>query len=262
MTGIGVGIGVGVRSNRGGAAGFHAAGVNLNGATYINRASSLLGASNANGLLSFWYRMPALAGTSAFWDFFNGGNNNECYVLFLTGPPQIQFFVRNVTDGVSFSATLTLPALDAAWHWLSFSYNLNFGAGLKQFKASIDGVTSTPAIVDAGAASSVPWTQFATSNLFADVGGTTRWTADVAELYFNIGTFRDMTTAPNMALFYNAGHPTDLGADGNGTGAGVPEIYLSVRSGGAASTFLTNRGTVGNFTVPAGALSLSALPNP
>jgi hypothetical protein len=72
----------------------------------------------------------------------------------------------------------------------------------------------------------------------------------LAEFWLAPGTYLDLTTAANIALFRGAdGKPVDLGADGSLPTGSAPLIYLSCRPGDAASAFATNRGTGGDFTI-------------
>lgn len=62
-------------------------------------------------------------------------------------------------------------------------------------------------------------------------------------------SYIDLSVQANREKFRFHGKPVDPGTDG-ATAIGVqPLIYLSIRSGGAAADFATNRGTGGNFTI-------------
>lgn len=81
---------------------------------------------------------------------------------------------------------------------------------------------------------------------------------DLAEFFMSSnGAAFDLTVEANRRKFISAdGKPVDLGTDGSAPGLGVPEIYLSIRTGDAATDWATNRGQGENFTIT-GALVLS-----
>lgn len=86
-----------------------------------------------------------------------------------------------------------------------------------------------------------------------------RYSGDFAEFFFAPGQYIDLSVAGNLAKFISAGRPVDLGSNGS-TPLGVqPNTYLSVRQGGSASDFMTNRGSGGSYSIMGGAgLTLSA----
>ena len=59
----------------------------------------------------------------------------------------------------------------------------------------------------------------------------------------------DMDSSAVRDAFVLAGAPVDFGADGSGPTGSQPNVYCSIRSGGSASDFGTNRGSGGDFTI-------------
>jgi hypothetical protein len=180
-------------------------------------------------------------------------------VLYITSGGILTLFISS--SGNSYSAGYDISsALDGNWHFVGLSCNLNMGPGAKIQSCTLDGVTVTPSsITDSSPAFAVDW-QLGTDFVVGDLQpGGEPYTGDLAEFYFNVGSYRDMTNPTQVAHWYDAGQPADLGSDGSNAGAGIPEAYLSVRTpSGVAADFLTNRGSQGNFTVKNGALTLSA----
>ena len=79
--------------------------------------------------------------------------------------------------------------------------------------------------------------------------GTTLYTGDMAELWFEDGLYTDFSVEANRLKWRtSAGKPVNLGADGSNPTGTSPIVYLSIRTGQAASEFFTNRGTGGDFT--------------
>lgn len=87
------------------------------------------------------------------------------------------------------------------------------------------------------------------------VGGNLKLNAEVSDFYFNIGEFLDLSVEANRRKFIDAsGNPVDLGTTGQLPTGNTPDIFLK----GGASSFSTNLGTGGSFTVT-GALTDGAV---
>jgi hypothetical protein len=71
---------------------------------------------------------------------------------------------------------------------------------------------------------------------------------DFAELFFHTGFLDISQEANRRKIFSAAGKPVNPGSDGSAVLGAQPMVYLSVRPGDAASAFVTNRGTGGDFT--------------
>ena len=80
-------------------------------------------------------------------------------------------------------------------------------------------------------------------------GGAARLNGCLAELFFHT-SYLDISVEANRRKFISStGKPVDLGADGS-TPLGVqPLVYCRVADGAAASTFATNLGSGGNWTI-------------
>lgn len=72
------------------------------------------------------------------------------------------------------------------------------------------------------------------------------------------GAFIDWTNPANLAKVYAVGAPVNPGANGELVTGTAPAVYLSLRGNAAASTFLTNRGTGGDFSQRAGTPTIRA----
>jgi len=72
----------------------------------------------------------------------------------------------------------------------------------------------------------------------------------LAELYFNTVEYLDFSVAANRRKFIDSNRkPVDLGADGSRPTGTAPIIYQRVARGASPSTFATNLGSGGNFTI-------------
>jgi hypothetical protein len=277
VTGFGIGVGIGINPRGGKPAGpppFGVKGVHFDGLTSVHRGGTLFSGPNSNFLFTTWFRTTSIAGAPAlFWastvPVVDPNTAVSCYA-YLAPDYGNSLYVQMGHDssaggpyyGVNYPIN---SALDGNWHFIGFAFNLNMAAGAKIQSCTLDGVTVTPAFIDDGyPAISIDWSN-ATDVAIGGYGsgGFDTLNGDLSETYLNIGSYRDMTNPTQVANWYNAGQPADLGADGSNAGAGIPEAYLSVRTpSGVAADYLANRGSGGLFTVAEGSLSISALPNP
>lgn len=231
-------------------------GVAFEAAEYLTRGASIAGSDSPLAIVSGWFKATDQQAAS--------------FIIFAVGPGDASFSIT-LDAGVLFFDAITaseaqrflvgyniLGLADGLWHHFAIGIDTNQSAGNKLATCSIDGVAAGELTRnDLSAAFTVPWASFTDFAVAARSDGTDEIKGDLAEIYVNVGSYLDLTTAPNIAKFYAAGKPVDLGADGSTPTGLAPEVYLSVREGGAANDIATNRGTAGNFTIT-GTLSLSA----
>lgn len=79
------------------------------------------------------------------------------------------------------------------------------------------------------------------------------WDGCLGEVYFT-NEFLDLDVAENRAKFISGGLPVDLGSDGSTPTGTQPILYFS----GDLSSFPTNLGSGGSFTVENGPLTTCA----
>jgi hypothetical protein len=83
----------------------------------------------------------------------------------------------------------------------------------------------------------------------ARTDGANPWNGCIAEFWFTT-TYIDISSAANRRKFIGAdGKPVSLGADGSAPTGTAPLVYQRIAKGAAASTFATNLGSGGNFTI-------------
>lgn len=231
------------------AAGFSPFGVNFNGSTTLAKASDFTGnADSSVGIISYW---------------FNGGNQSftrqvlsnaaSLFTANMASSPAPTMFLQDSLGVNQIAFNNGGSGLPASWTHILASWNTNFTSGSRIAQMYIQDVSSANVVIDSGTAFNVAYTTTAWSE-----SGPSFITADLAEMYFAPGQFLDFSITANRRLFISgSGHPVDLGATGSTPTGVAPILYQSVRPAGAANDFLTNRGTGGNMTVSAGALTLS-----
>lgn len=209
--------------------------------TRLTRGGPLTGAADSpTATVSYWIR-----------------KNNADYGVIYSNPdssvsadgqnnPSVFLLDTANANGVEWNSVVTIN--DNAWHHIIAS--VNFSAG--QWACYIDGapepaplIVGTPGVVHL---SSAEWA------IGDQLSSHAWWHGDIAEVFISTG-YLDLSVPANLRKFWNAG-AIDLGADGSLPFGSPPLVYLSARSGDAASVFATNRGTGGGFT-SAGTFALS-----
>ena len=220
---------------------------------FMARGAALTGAADDDqGILSIWFRL----------DGSDGGNP----IMFFNPDSTAQFY-RNSSNSIFFEFRTTASAValrdndggaggltaGADWHHGLLSWDVSVPTC--QFYLDdvdvqpIDDCQNLAQVLDVAG----PTNWCIGTN---DCVGANKWDGCMSEFYYNSTTHLDMDTESNRRLFNDGtggsagGEPVDLGSDGSTPTSGQPIIYLN----GTDSTFQTNQGSGGNFTVT-GALS-------
>lgn len=140
---------------------------------------------------------------------------------------------------------------DGECHHVQFSWDSNHPAGEKIVTAAYDGAPAEVTHDDFGDPHHELRLNFELLESVS-IGMTREYqttnTIALAEYWLQTDTYIDFSQQANIDKFYNATTGfTDLGADGSLPTGSPPLFYLSVRQGGAANDFLTNRGSSDDF---------------
>jgi hypothetical protein len=184
-------------------------------ADYLLRGAGLSGASDSKvGVLSFWFQ-------------FQGGDGSEQMIL----------------HGAA--TTLQIhkqPTADDTWHHLLASWNCATPVAYLYVDDADDLWTAGPNHAIADEEPDWAHTDFAVGST---TGAGDKLDCEIADLYVNIATSLDLSSAANRRKFIDAEDlPVDLLDDGSGPTGSAPIIYLS----GATATWHTNKGGGGGFT--------------
>jgi hypothetical protein len=131
----------------------------------------------------------------------------------------------------------------ATWHHVISSWNL---ASVGARHIYVDGVSDVAqtTFVDAN----IDYT-LADWSIGGDADGTDKMNGVLAEVWFN-PTYLDITDSANRLKFRTSiGKPANLGADGSTPLGSQPLVYQRIAAGAAVTTFATNLGTGGNFSI-------------
>ena len=215
---------------------------------YIKGPTSLAGVTdNSKGSVAFSY-MPA----------YNNTVDDACLRLsggrVMVQTDATQKMVVTVSNGVTtlqFRTTTTVlpPAtnwtgLETAKIHFAISWDTNYALGLKQFQLLRNGVSDVELVADAGGVFVPTLTQ--QPSIGASNAGNFIAIGAFSEVLYWPGVQIDWST--NIGKVYSAGAAVDPGPTGALVTGTSPAVYLSLRPGAAATSFLTNRGTGGNFT--------------
>lgn len=230
-------------------------GVHFDGSTYLTD-TAIAAVAGSQGILSYWINTTDIGGNRFIFRLNTIPAFNCNYGS--AGAGTIEIFMTDATGTSSFSIDTSTTMNSGSWINILASWDTNFSAGNKKMNLYFNDVAASFSKNDTSAAFNIGYADTSHS-VGASNSGSLKITADIAELYYAPDQYLDFTIASNRRKFITAGaRPVDLGATGTLPTGSQPQHYLSVRTGGVASDFLTNRGSGGNFSVAAGALTLSA----
>lgn len=224
-----------------GGTGYTATAVVFDGANdYLSRGADLTSNADAKTFLfSGWFYFTDLA-TADRRIYQNTGNAGHIRVDLTTSKLLIN--MENSAGAQILEATVDTPLMaTGAWTHIMIAIDLANSANRSVY-------------VD-GSAATVTWTTYSNDTIDftaadhavgATVAGGGKLAAYVSEYYLAFGQYLDLSSSANRAKFRSAtGKPVSLGATGSLPTGVQPSIYLS----GTASTFATNKGAGGGFTV-------------
>jgi hypothetical protein len=147
----------------------------------------------------------------------------------------------SINDGSGNDALdLNTSALDTKWHHVLFSFDMSDVNKRHFYIDDIDEVPTYTNYNDLVLRLSVP-----THAIGGNTAGGSLFNGDIADFWFDHGTYMDFSIEANRRKFIDAnGYPVDLGADGSLPTGNVPEIFLS----GDHLYWQSNKGTNAGFT--------------
>ena len=216
---------------------------------WLLRGAGLTGAADGSqGIFSCWVRLDAKDITNFLFSIKNGVAGTV--EVKINTDNQFDIDVRDVTRALILSGRATTTILTTAtWYHLIVSWDTNFGAGSKLLKMVINGTTQTMTIEDVSIAFNIDYTGVE-SGVGNRADALVLLNGCLAEVYFNSVTYLDVTQAANLAKWRTVGgKPENLGADGSTPTGTAPIVYQRMADGAAATTFATNLGGGGDYTI-------------
>jgi alpha-tubulin suppressor-like RCC1 family protein len=216
----------------------------------LSRTTNITGVSADSKLVtgSFWFRRSVVSQGSQqiIWASNNGATASDANSRF-----RIELAADNTLRIVGkFDGTTTVLDVrttsaftDPDWHHVMFSFDManasnryiyvdgasNMAAPATYTDNTIDFVMATPR-----------------NSVGARHGGTTPFFGELADFWFDIGRYTDLSDAQIRGKFYNGG-PVYLGPTGALPLGTAPDVYLTVEDN--SDSFQDNEGTGGAFTL-------------
>lgn len=216
---------------------------------YMTRGAGLTGAADSDtGILSVWVRIDGgdgnfrriLAGLTTVGGtairFGSGINTSNLFSIVVT----------NTAAAISWAATSSAYTASSTWLHLLASWNI---ASAGNGHLYVNDVSDATVTTDLGNGVDADYT-VADWSIGALGDGTLKMDGCLAELYFAPGQYLDFSTESNRRLFITKTlRPVSLGSDGSTPTSVAPLVYQRVAIGAAASTFATNLGGGGDFSI-------------
>lgn len=167
------------------------------------------------------------------------------------------------TNDIGFYGNADIDVATDTWQLSAFSWDIDFGVGLKHLQSLQNGVLQTVSIAfEDGAAFSVDWS-IPAMFVGAFIDNTEKFFGDLSDMYLNIETNVDLSDPTVVAKIISGGKPVDQGASGSNLTGSRPFLFLA----GDATGYLANKGygvigdNGGVFTVTGSLTNASSSPS-
>jgi hypothetical protein len=233
-------------------------GVTFSSTAYATKGSALTGVSDGtSGLASVWVNITAAKG-SPYYAFFIGDSGTAEYFGIRTSSSQGVMICEGWTSGnvnILSIRSLTVFTSAAAGAWKLFLCSWNSVTPRSQVyvttTAGSDAVSDIGTIVNSSGT-----VVFSGTSVYlggTTPGGSNLWNANIADLqvWFNVDV--DISVAANRHLFVDS--------NGNAVNPAIAKAALgtpNILQTGAASSWQTNQGGGGGFTIQAGTITAAS----
>lgn len=214
----------------------------------MKRGAGLTGAADSKvGLVSFWIK--SFADGAADQHFFASTGLSVKWYLLATSR-ECKFICENVGGSAILSIETSSQILVAdGWNHIAASWNLATST-VHIYRNGISDKVENTVTNDTIDYTVADWSQ---GDNMAGVGALN---AEIAEFIF-ANEYLDLSDVGNMSKLKRGNSPADPGDDGSKITGSQPLCYFSIRPEDAATAWLTNRGSGGNFSMTSGALGLA-----
>lgn len=203
---------------------------------YLSRADLTGNADSKVFTISVWFSCADTFGTSGMGIY--GNTNNRIYAE-VNASGFVNIRGRDAAGNAAFDVLSTITVDDGQIHHLMASFNGATGAA----HLYIDGVDALGSTSTGNY--SVDYTE--TAHYVGSLFASGKLNGKIGQLYINTtsaSAYIDLSSPTNRLKFWNSG-PVNLGANGELPTGSSPIIFLN----NPYTTFQTNLGTGGNFTV-------------
>lgn len=223
---------------------------------YLSRGAVMTGAADGpQGIFSMWVNVTSLAAANFPLSVRYGGGALFSFRTDAT-TGKVRIILSNIAGTSTYTYVSSVAVSLGVWTNILASWDMNAGAGSKTMKLMLNGVQDTGAtITDADLAFNVAYGALSDGWNVASQASFPAYTGCMAEFYFNTVTYMDVTQASNLAKFYSAGKPVNLGTVGATPTGTQPLVLDHIAAAASATGFGTNLGSGGGWTI-IGALDL------
>jgi len=212
--------------------------VTFNGTNnYLNHTSALTGAVDSKTITgSLWIKRNGGLGGS--YNLFHSANGPTKFRITFDTGDRLRILGNNSAGALILNYTSTSTITDTNWHHILFSIDLSNPANRHVYiddaiETGTWGTYTDDLINLTGTVTNIGW------------NGASLFPGDMADIWFNYGTYIDLSVAGNRRIFIDAsGNPVGLGTDGSWPTGSAPEIFFS----GDTANWHTNKGAGGGFT--------------
>lgn len=228
-------------SGAGGSGAYHADGVHISEDYLFGTSLSIAPTTSVSG--SVWFKIEELGDSDYLYLPIYDNDNTECAMqMYNTGSVSFTWQDPTYVNSIAGYTDNGFLPLAVGWHHLLYSFELSGLAGSRNYAVYLDDVKQT--VINNGETGGAIFVNFNDDVYFPDNWQNTALEVDFALVWFAPGvsllTEAGVISEANRRLFISAeGKPVD--PSGYPTGA--------ILFNGDASTFVTNQGTSGVFTL-------------
>lgn len=218
--------------------------VSFDGANdYLTRGAGYTGAADSKkGTVSFWIKLNS-SGNGVRQKIL-GCSDNDAYIE-RQSDNTFRLRMEATSGGASVDAETSGTYTDAdGWLNLLASWDAELSL-CHLYINDTDDLAASPSFNN----TNIDYTH-AEETVGALDGGGRELDADLAEVYFNIAEYIDLSVESNRRKFITTeGKPSNLGSDGSTPTGTAPILYLSLAAAAAVNTFATNKGAGGGMSI-------------
>ena len=221
----------------------------------LERGAGLTGAADSKIFtFSFWFNPTNLnSGTIALCSVnaVNAGVDTTCFRI-VADSGEWRVFGHNAAGTAILDVKHPTTAANSTWHNLMGSFDLSDVAKRHLYLNGASDLAVTTYTNDTIDFTKADW------GVGASPQGGNDYTGSLADFYFTIGEYIDLSVQANREKFRSsAGKPVSLGASGSVPTGNTPIVFLHLDDDETPNNFATNRGAGGGFTLT-GSLATSA----
>jgi hypothetical protein len=198
---------------------------------------------------SFWFKrdQPGVSAEQNIMNFNNSAATSAANMRFeisIASDNRVEIQGRSSAPATVLDAKSNSTYTDSSWHHVMFAFDLTNAANRYIY---VDGVSNLKVLPNTHTNTAIDFAMAVPyESIFAKPDGSLPFYGQIADLWVNIGSFLDLSSATNRALFITAaGTPVYLGSNGSAPTGSQPTFYFT----NPGSAWITNTGSGGGFSI-------------